>query len=194
MKNQELSKKIAEIIRVDHAGECGAQVIYQGQITAMKLKNIFSNNSQNIAIIESMKNQEIDHFQYFDNYLKENQIRPTLMQPIWKIGGFGLGFFTAILGNKTAMACTTAVEEVIEEHYQQQIDVLSSEINKQEIIQEEKLNLQNLSQKIQEFQADEVHHRDIGYNNKAKESPIFMPLTNIIKFITKTAIAVSKKI
>ncbi len=193
MKNKELSKKIAEIIRVDHAGECGAQVIYQGQITAMKLKNIFSNNSQNIAIIESMKNQEIDHFQYFDNYLKENQIRPTLMQPIWKIGGFGLGFFTAILGNKTAMACTTAVEEVIEEHYQQQINILSAEIDKQENI-EQKSDMSNLVQKITEFQADEVHHRDIAYDNKAKESPIFTPSTNFIKLITETAIKVSKKI
>ena len=72
MKNQELSKKIAEIVRVDHAGECGAQVIYQGQIMAMKLKNFFFNNSQNIAIIESMKDQEVEHFKYFDNLLKEN--------------------------------------------------------------------------------------------------------------------------
>ncbi len=193
MKNQKLSKKIAEIVRVDHAGEYGAQLIYQGQIVAMKLKNIFSNNSKNIEIIESMKNQEVDHFKYFDNHLKENQIRPTLMQPIWKIGGFSLGFFTAILGNKTAMACTTAVEEVIEEHYQQQIDILSPEIDNQENI-EQKSDISNLVQKIKEFQADEVHHRNIGYNNNAKESAIFIPLTNFIKLVTKTAISVSKKI
>ena len=193
MKNQKLSKKIAEIIRVDHAGECGAQVIYQGQIGAMKLKNFFFNNSQNIAIIESMKDQEVEHFKYFDNLLKENQIRPTLMQPIWKMGGFSLGFFTAILGNKTAMACTTAVEEVIEKHYQQQINILSAEIDKQENI-EQKSDMSNLAQKIKEFQADEVHHRDIAYDNKAKESPIFIPLTNFIKLITETAIKVSKKI
>ena len=109
--------------------------------------------------------------------LKENQIRPTLMQLIWKMGGFSLGFFTAILGKKTAMACTTAVEEVIEEHYQQQINILSAEIDKQENI-EQKSDMSNLVQKITEFQADEVHHRDIAYDNKAKESPIFTPLTH----------------
>ena len=99
-------KKLEEIIRVDHAGEFGAKVIYDGQIAALKLKRDY----ETLALVKHMKEQEILHFDYFDSELKRQKIRPTAMQPVCKFGGFAMGFLTAILDKKAAMACTTAVE------------------------------------------------------------------------------------
>ena len=112
------------------------------------------------------------------------------MTPIWKIGGFALGFATAMLDKKAAMACTTAVEEVIDEHYQDQLD----EIAHIETDKNSKKELSDLKKKITKFREDEIHHRDIGYENKADEYKHFSSLSSFIKVITKTAIAISKKV
>jgi len=59
-----------------------------------------------------MAKQEEKHFACFENLLYERRIRPTLLMPLWKAAGFSLGALTALMGEKAAMACTVAVEEV----------------------------------------------------------------------------------
>ncbi len=168
--------KIAEMIRVNHAGEFGAKVIYAGQMAALKLKK----DHKTLKIVEHMKEQENVHFDYFDAEIRKKKIRPTVMQPVWRIGGFALGFFTALLDKRAAMACTTAVEEVIDEHYKSQLNTLEKE--------------EELKIKIEKFRTEELEHRDIGYENKAAELCYFKPLTSFIKATTRFAIAVSKRI
>ena len=169
-------KKIHEIIRVNHAGEFGAKVIYAGQMAALKLKK----DHKTLKIVEHMKEQEDVHFDYFDAEIRKKKIRPTVMQPVWRIGGFALGFFTALLDKRAAMACTTAVEEVIDEHYKSQLNTLEKE--------------EELKTKIEKFCSEELEHRDIGYENKAAELSYFKPLIDFIKATTRFAIAVSKRI
>ncbi len=177
-------KKIEEIIRVDHAGEFGAKVIYSGQIAALKLKK----DHETLKLVEHMKEQEDVHFEYFDAEIKKHKIRPTIMQPVWRVGGFALGFFTALIDKKAAMTCTTAVEEVIDQHYQEQLEVLEN------LAESEKKPLSDLKNNIEKFRQEELEHRDIAYENKASELNCFTPLSSFIKATTKFAIAVSKKI
>ena len=174
-----LNKSLAEIIRVNHAGEMGAKVIYQGQITAFRLKN----QLPQVKLTEEMLKQEEQHFDYFNQQMIVKQIRPTIMQPIWKVGGFALGFATAFISAKAAMACTVAVEEVIDKHYQQQLNYLQNSSNNSE-----------LTKKIFQFQQEELEHRDLAYNNQAKQFLAFKPLYKFISATTKIAIAISKKI
>ncbi len=181
-------KKNEEIIRVDHAGEMGAKVIYAGQIAALKLKK----DDETLQLVKHMKEQEDVHFEYFNSEIIKQKIRPTAMQPIWKVGGFALGFFTALAGKKAAMTCTTAVEEVIDEHYQEQIADLEKEAK---FLDESKQKeIEKLQEKIEKFRAEELEHRDIAYENKAAELSCFKPLSAAIKTVTKFAIAVSKRV
>jgi ubiquinone biosynthesis monooxygenase Coq7 len=173
------NSSFAEIIRVNHAGEMGAKVIYQGQIFAFCLKN----QNQQLALTKKMLKQEQEHFDYFNRQIISYQIRPTIMQPIWQIGGFALGFATAFIGVKAAMVCTVAVEEVIDKHYQQQLDYLQKSSNNIELIN-----------KISKFQQEELEHRDLAYNNQAKQFMAFNPLYRFIEITAKIAIAISKKI
>jgi ubiquinone biosynthesis monooxygenase Coq7 len=182
------TKKLQEIIRVDHAGEFGAKVIYSGQIAALKLKK----DHETIELIKHMKEQEDAHFNYFNDEISNKKVRPTVMQPIWRVGGFALGFFTALLDKKAAMVCTTAVEETIDEHYQEQIKSLEKEA--EFLSEEKKLEINNLKEKIEKFRKEELEHRDIGYENHAKDLSYFKPLSCFIKGATKFAIAVSKRI
>lgn len=181
-------KKLSEIIRVNQAGEFGAQVIYQGQIAALKIKK----DHETVKLVEHMLEQEVEHFQYFDSEMKRRKIRPTFMQPVWKVGGFALGFFTALADKKAAMTCTTAVEEVIDEHYLNQIELLEKE--KLSLNQENKNELNKLREKIIKFRDEEIEHRDIGYEHKAADLKLFKPLSLFVKGATKFAISVSKKV
>lgn len=164
---------LASIIRVDHAGEFGAKRIYQGQLSILKKDHE----------IGDMLKQELRHLDYFEKKIKEGKIRPTLLQPIWHIGGFAMGAITALMGRKAAMACTVAVEEIIEAHYKEQLQILDRYPEEKELVTN-----------IKKFREEELEHRDIGMENKAGEIPTYSLLTKIIKCVTRTAISLSKRI
>ena len=171
-------KLIEEFIRVDHAGERGAIKIYEGQLLA--LKTIMKNDDLKNKI-EEMKLHEEEHAQYFDREIKKRNIKPTKLLPLWDLLGVGLGFGSTILGNKAAMLCTASVEEVIDEHYQSQINKLGDDEKE-------------LKKKIIKFREDELHHKDIAYENGASKDGLYSILDKIIKTGSRIAITISEKI
>ena len=170
--------KVEEFIRVDHAGERGAIKIYEGQLLAL---NTFVKNENLKKTIEKMKNHEKEHLDFFNEEIKKRNIKPTKLLPLWDLLGVGLGFGSAIIGKKATMLCTASVEEVIDEHYQNQINELDSE---------EKV----LKEKIKKFRDDELHHRDIAYEQGASKKGLYSILDKIIKTGSKVAIIISEKI
>ena len=170
--------KLEQFIRVDHAGERGAIKIYEGQLLAL---NTIINDKNLKKKIEKMKIHEKKHFVFFENEINKRNIKTTKLLPIWDLLGVTLGFGSALLGKKTAMLCTASVEEVIDEHYQHQINQLMPDEN-------------ILKEKIKKFREEELHHKDIAYKNGAtKKGPYFL-LDKIIKLGSKIAINISKKI
>ena len=171
-------KTLEEIIRVDHAGERGAIKIYEGQLLALKT---FKQNASLKRKIEEMKEHEKEHYEYFDNEIKKRNIEPTKFLPLWDVMGVALGFGTAMIGEKAAMLCTASVEEVIDEHYQNQINQIKSD---------EK----DLKDKIVKFREDELHHKDIAYEEGASKEGFYLIMDKIIKTGSKIAINISEKI
>ena len=171
-------KKIEEFIRVDHAGERGAIKIYEGQLLAL---NTFVKDENLKKTIEKMKNHEKEHLDFFNKEIKKRNIKPTKLLPLWDLLGVGLGFGSAIIGKKATMLCTASVEEVIDEHYQNQINELDSD---------EKV----LKEKIKKFRDDELHHKDIAYKQGASKKGLYSILDKIIKTGSKVAINISEKI
>jgi len=170
--------KIEEFIRVNHAGEHGAIKIYEGQLLAL---NTFIKDENLKKTIEKMKNHEKEHLDFFNKEIKKRNIKPTKLLPLWDLLGVGLGFGSAIIGKKATMLCTASVEEVIDEHYQNQINELDSD---------EKV----LKEKIKKFREDELHHRDIAYEQGASKKGLYAILDKIIKTGSKVAISISEKI
>ena len=117
-------KTLEEIIRVDHAGERGAIKIYEGQLLAL---NTIKKDEDLKDKIEEMKKHEKEHLEYFEKEIQKRKIKPTYFLPLWDIMGVTLGFGTALLGKKAAMLCTASVEEVIEEHYKNQLKKLGED-------------------------------------------------------------------
>jgi ubiquinone biosynthesis monooxygenase Coq7 len=170
--------KIEEFIRVDHAGERGAVKIYEGQLLA--LNTLFKDDSLK-KIIEEMKVHEKEHCEYFEKEIKKRNIKPTKFLPLWDLLGIGLGFGSTLLGKKAAMLCTASVEEVIDKHYQSQINQLDSSENE-------------LKKNIIKFREDELNHKDIAYSKGATKNGCYSILDKIIKTGSRIAINISEKI
>jgi 3-demethoxyubiquinol 3-hydroxylase len=165
---------IAQIIRVNQAGEYGAKRIYQGQLAVL-------HGSDVAPVLEEMLAQEEKHLQKFNALLAERNIRPTVLEPLWHAAGFALGAATALMSKEAAMACTAAVEEVIGEHYAQQTAQLGDDERP-------------LRDTISSFRDDELHHLDISLQHGAETAMAFTPLTTAIKAGTRIAIWLSKRI
>ena len=171
-------KTLEEIIRVDHAGERGAIKIYEGQLLA--LKTVKQDNDLKDKI-EEMKEQEKEHLEYFEKEIQKRKIKPTYLLPVWDLMGVTLGFGTALLGKKAAMLCTASVEEVIEDHYQNQLKKIGDD---------EK----DLKGKIEKFKVDEVEHKNMAYESGATNKGFYSIMDKIIRTGSKIAITISEKI
>ena len=170
--------KIEEFIRVDHAGERGAVKIYEGQLLAL---NTLVKDEKLKKTIEEMKVHEKEHCEFFEKEIKKRNIKPTKLLPLWDLLGVTLGFGSTLLGKKAAMLCTASVEEVIDKHYQNQID----QLDKSE---------KELKKKIIKFREDELHHKDIAYEKGATKKGCYSILDKVIKTGSKIAINISEKI
>lgn len=163
------------MVRVDHAGEFGAVRIYAGQ------RAILGENHPKAGLLRHMHEQEKVHLAKFDQIINERNVRPTIMAPLWDIAGFALGATTALMGEKAAMACTQAVEEVIDEHYESQRVKLKDQDPELEDV-------------IETFQAEEVEHKRIAEENGAEEAVGYPVLSATIKAGCRAAIWISKRV
>ena len=170
--------KVEEFIRVDHAGERGAIKIYEGQLLAL---NTIVKDHKLKKKIEEMQIHEREHCDYFEKEIKRRNIKPTKFLPLWDLLGVGLGFGSTLIGKKAAMLCTASVEEVIDKHYQNQINQLENDEKE-------------LKSKIVKFRNDEIHHKDIAYKEGATKDGFYSIMDKIIKTGSKIAIKISEKV
>ncbi len=170
--------RLAEILRVDHAGELGAVHIYRGQRAVFDAAKGGEAISSQLA---DMEGHEAQHLKAFDRLLTDHQVRPTLLAPLWRAAGFALGAGTALLGEKAAHACTEAVESVIEDHYASQIEELKSRDPA-------------LAADLSQFRDEELAHRDQAIAEGAKDAPGYPLLAAAIRAGCKMAIRISEKV
>jgi len=171
-------KILEEIIRVDHAGERGAIKIYEGQLLALKTVKQDDDLKDKI---EEMKEQEEEHLDYFEKEIKKRKIKPTSLLPLWDVMGVALGFGTVLLGKKAAMLCTASVEEVIENHYENQLKNLENDE-------------MELKAKIEKFKEDEAHHKNTAYESGATNKGFYSLMDKVIRTGSRIAITISEKI
>ena len=162
---------IDEILRVNHAGEYGAVQIYEGQLSS------YSN-----ITINHMLDQEKIHLAYFESQIQSHKSRPTIFLPLWHIGGYLMGRISAMIGPKTAMLCTEAVEEVIDEHYRGQKQVLHD------------IGEKELAKNVEAFRLEELEHRDIAIEHGSMNAPVYGFVKGLISRVCKVAIWMSKAV
>ncbi|XP_050526337.1 5-demethoxyubiquinone hydroxylase, mitochondrial [Daktulosphaira vitifoliae] len=171
------NKKLDSIIRVNHAGELGADRIYAGQMAVL-------GNTELGPKIKEMWEQEKVHRNKFEELIQKHRVRPSALVPLWHCAGYMLGAGTALMGPKAAMACTVAVETVIVDHYNEQL---------RELMADPSIDPE-LLETIKKFRDDEQEHHDCGIDHGAEQAPFYNMLTAIIKTGCKAAVEIAKRI
>lgn len=182
------------MIRVDHAGEIGARRIYDGQLRVL-------GGTPAAPIIHHMAEQERRHAEVFDELVKRYRVRPTALLPLWNLAGFLLGAGTALLGRESAMACTVAVEEVVAQHYDDQLRELIA-LEKQHASVDgdvgpagaAKSPEAQLRHYIRQFRDEELEHKDTGLEHGAELAPAYRLLSFAVRTACRAAIFVSERI
>lgn len=170
-------QRLEEILRVDHAGELAAVHIYRAQ------SQVFSATPER-SLSQDLKRMEFEeqvHLDRFNTLMREHEVRPTLMTPIWRLAAFGLGATTALMGPKAAHACTEAVESVIEKHYAEQIEDLKDRDPE-------------LAAELTQFREDEIGHKDHAISEGAHQAPAYPLLSAVVQAGCRLAIRISEKI
>ena len=173
----DLSKEelIARIIRVDQAGEYGAKRIYEGQLSVLS-------GTKDEPVLREMADTEVVHLDTFNKLMVERRVRPTVLAPLWHFAGFALGAGTALMGREAAMACTVAVEEVIEEHYGNQAAELAFEEEPE------------LLATIEKFREEEIDHKETALSEGAEQASGYPVLASVVKSSSRLAIWLSERI
>lgn len=192
------------VIRVDQAGELGANYIYMGQYNVLAYKS-----PELKSVMRHMWDQEIHHHNTFNRLQTERRVRPSLLTPLWKLGAVTLGTATALLSKEAAMACTVAVETVIGGHYNQQLRVLMGQFNipiydkeTGKPLSAEEINnsiqsspeLEGLKKMISEFRDEELEHLDTAVEHDAEKAVPYILLTETIKLVCRGAIWTAERV
>ncbi|WP_423141302.1 demethoxyubiquinone hydroxylase family protein [Parablastomonas sp. CN1-191] len=170
-----MSKAADRMLRVDQAGEYGAQRIYAGQLAVM------GDRAPHAGEVAQMAAQEAAHREKFDALIAQRGVRPTALQPLWSVAGYALGAATALLGPEAAMACTAAIEEEIDRHYSRQLDDLGD-------------SDPELSGLIADFRDDERDHRAAALAAGAERAPGYPLLAGAIRMGCRLAIRLSERV
>lgn len=158
------------MIKVDHVGENGAVNIYRAQ--AMVARALIPN------IVESLREfqaHEEQHRSIFAAHLRDRGIRRCVSYHAAGVGGFVLGFVTALMGRRAIYATTFAVEHVVLDHLEEQIEYLGSADPA-------------ACSCVQQIHDDEQEHHDSAHAEIGEHDRMTRMLIAIVQFCTNSVI------
>ncbi len=104
-------------MRVNHVGEVCAQALYTAQALVTGDSTLRRNFEQAAA-------EETDHLAWTAERLAELNARPSLLNPLWYAGAFGLGLLAGRLGDRVSLGFVVETERQVEAHLQSHLDRL----------------------------------------------------------------------
>ncbi|KAI9820411.1 MAG: hypothetical protein M1826_000937 [Phylliscum demangeonii] len=177
-------------LRVNHAGELAATLIYEAQTPL-----VTRTHPHLRPLMKNMYDQEAGHLRKFEALLAKHRVRPTVLYPVWRVAATFLGWSTAVMGREAAMACTEAVETEIGGHYNSQLRTVLEMINEMDASGEGvSQELRELAECLRKTRDEELEHLDHAVDNDAKKAEGHELLTNVIRGGCQVAIWISKKI
>ncbi len=160
--------------RTNHAGETGAVFIYKAILLLSKDQDIINFSSEHLKT-------EQGHLNEIEKILPKNKHSKLLF--LWKILGFATGLIPVILGKKFIYATIFAVESFVEQHYQDQIELISND-----------KSLKNLKKFIIKLMHDEIDHKDQALEKIGKMNFFHNIWGLVVKLGSVTAVKFSKRL
>jgi 3-demethoxyubiquinol 3-hydroxylase len=110
-------RESAALMRVNHAGEVAAQALYHAQA-------MFARNPEVRDFMLQAARDETDHLAWCETRLRELGSRPSVLNPLWYAGSFGIGALAAVLGDRASLGFVAETERQVEGHLKSHLDRL----------------------------------------------------------------------
>ncbi|HJU07814.1 MAG TPA: 2-polyprenyl-3-methyl-6-methoxy-1,4-benzoquinone monooxygenase [Rhodanobacteraceae bacterium] len=111
------SKHAAGLMRVNHTGEVCAQALYDGQAA-------FARDPATRMHLQKAATEETDHLAWCAQRLRELDDRPSLLNPLWYAGSFGIGALAALFGDRASLGFVVETERQVEAHLHEHLQRL----------------------------------------------------------------------
>ena len=163
------SRSSAALMRVNHVGEVCAQALYTAQALSTSNPSLRAQFTQ--ASLE-----ETDHLAWTAQRLVELGARPSLLNPLWYAGAFGLGLLAGRLGDKVSLGFVVETELQVGAHLQGHLDQLPVRDHASRAI-------------VAQMRDDELRHAQAARDAGAIELP--QPVKNLMRAAAKVMTTVA---
>jgi ubiquinone biosynthesis monooxygenase Coq7 len=114
---EDQKRESAALMRVNHAGEVAAQALYHAQALLARDPDVRE-------FMLRAAREETDHLAWCETRLKELGARPSVLNPLWYAGSFGIGALAALLGDRASLGFVAETERQVEGHLKDHLDQL----------------------------------------------------------------------
>lgn len=159
----------AGLMRVNHVGEVCAQALYQSQ-------KLLAKSPQTRVLLDQAAKEEVDHMAWCEERLKELDARPSLLNPLWYVGAFGMGLLAGLAGDRWSLGFLAETEKQVERHLDDHLERLPEADLRSRAI-------------VEQMRTDEIEHGASAIEAGGQElpRPIQLLMTSISKIMTTTA-------
>ncbi len=160
---------VAGLMRVNHVGEVCAQALYQSQ-------KILAKTPETRALLDQAAKEEMDHMAWCEERLKELDSRPSLLNPLWYAGAFGIGLVAGLAGDRWSLGFVAETEKQVERHLDDHLEKLPEADLRSRAI-------------VEQMRMDEIEHGASAMAAGGQElpRPIQTLMAGISKIMTTTA-------
>lgn len=178
--NDEEKRHAGALMRVNHVGEICAQALYTSQALAARLGPGHPTTRERLARhLEAAGQEETDHLAWCKQRLDELGDRPSLLNPLWFAGAFGIGLVAGRLGDKVSLGFVVETERQVEAHLDGHMDRLPAHDHASRAI-------------VAQMKDDEIRHARDAQHAGAAELPT--PVKGLMRLAAKVMTTVAHRI
>ena len=162
-------REAMRLMRVNHTGEICAQALYNAQ-------TLSTTDGHLQRQFEAAAKEESDHLAWTRRRLDELGDRPSLLNPLWYAGAFGIGLLAGSLGPGVSLGFVAETEHQVERHLQSHLDRLPADDHASRAI-------------VRQMMEDEARHASDALQAGGAElpAPVKLAMRLAAKMMTTTA-------
>ncbi len=170
--NEQERQLSGALMRVNHVGEVCAQALYQAQGLTARSETLRQQMLQ-------AAREETDHLAWTEDRLRQLGARPSLLNPLWYAGAFGIGLLAGRLGDAVSLGFVVETERQVEAHLASHLDRLPAADRASRAI-------------VDAMKADEARHADVA--TAAGATPLPLPARWLMKGAARVMTATAHRI
>lgn len=165
------------LMRVNHVGEICAQALYTSQALAARLG---PRPQESLARqLEAAGREETDHLAWTLHRLDQLNDRPSLLNPLWYAGAFGIGLLAGRLGKGVSLGFVVETERQVEAHLASHMDRLPAGDHASRAV-------------VAQMKEDEARHASEALQAGATELPA--PVKSVMKLVARVMTTVAHRV